>query len=151
MAADTVCRGIREAVSARCHRRGESAAVYALLRKAKLVEPDAAEEAARRVRTAIVPMLRAQRGFRLHLGFVSEACETVGVTLFDDRAAAMEIYERVRAWAAENTRDLSPEEPEVRFGDVLLQRGAAQGLGSADTALFVTIRQYEGAGLFEEV
>lgn len=124
--------------------------MYVLLHKAKLVEAGA-EEAARRVRTVIVPMLRAQRGFRLHLGFVSEACETVEVTFFDDRPAAMEIYERVRTWVAENMRDLSPEQPEVRFGDVLLQRGAAQGLGSADMALFVTIRQYEGVGLFEEV
>jgi quinol monooxygenase YgiN len=125
--------------------------VYALLRKAKLVGPGAAEEAARRVRTGIVPMLRMQRGFRLHLGFVSEACEAVGVTLFDDCAAAMETYERVRTWVAETMRDLTPDEPEVRFGDVLLRRDAAQKLGTADTALFVTIRQYEGVGLSEEV
>ena len=125
--------------------------MYALLRKTKLVEPGAAEEAAQRVRTGIVPMLRMQRGFRLHLGFVSEACEAVGVTFFGDRAAAMEAYQRVRTWVAETMRDLTPGEAEVRFGDVLLRRVATERLGSVDTALFVTIRQYEGVEPSEEV
>jgi quinol monooxygenase YgiN len=124
--------------------------VYALLRKAKLVEPDAAEQAERRVRAGMVPMLRAARGFRLHLGFISEAAEAVGVTLCCDRNAAMETYEQVRTWVAENMRDLTLGEGEVRFGDVSLYRGGPQGLGGGNAALFVTIRQYEGVGASEE-
>ncbi len=93
--------------------------MYALFRKAKLTEPGAAEEAARRIREGVLPFLRARPGFRLHLGFVGEACEAVGVTLFDDRATALETCERVRAWAVENMRDLTTGEPEVRSGTVL--------------------------------
>lgn len=119
--------------------------MYALLRKSKLAKPGGADEAARRARDGIVPILTGRPGFRLHLGFVSEAGEAVAVTLFDDRGPALDAHERVRAWAAENMRDLTPGEPEVRSGAVLLHRGgAALALVGAATALFVTVRQYDG-------
>jgi heme-degrading monooxygenase HmoA len=124
--------------------------MYALLRKAKLIEPRAAEEAARCIRSGIVPILKARPGFRLHLGFVSEACETVGVTFYDHREAALDAYERVRVWGAENMHDLTPDEPEMRFGAVLLHRGTVQTLAGREVALFVTIRQYESVGGSEE-
>jgi hypothetical protein len=113
------------ALSARRNRGGEAQAVYALLRKSKLPEPGGADEAARRARDGIVPVLKGRPGFRLHLGFVSERSETVGVTLYDGREPALEALERARAWAAEHMRDLAPGEPEVRSGTVLLRRGGA--------------------------
>jgi heme-degrading monooxygenase HmoA len=125
--------------------------VYALLRKNKLAKPGGADEAARRVRDGVVPILKGRPGFRLHLGFVSEASETVGVTFFDGRGPALDALERVRAWAAENMRDLTPDEPEVRSGTVLLHRGAAQALAGGEAALFVTVRQYESVGAAEAV
>jgi quinol monooxygenase YgiN len=125
--------------------------MYALVRKAKLALPGAAEEAARRVRGGAVPLLRAQPGFRLHLGLISEACEAVGVTLFDGRAAAQVALERVLAWAAANMRDLTPGEPEVRGGEVLDQRVPAPGFGDgAEEALFVLLREYTGVGPSDE-
>lgn len=124
--------------------------MYALLRKNKLAETGGADEAARRARDGIVPILTGRPGFRLHLGFVSEASEAVGVTFFDDRAPALDALERVRAWAAENMRDLTPDEPEVRSGTVPLHRGAAQALVGGDAALFVTVRQYESVGAVED-
>jgi heme-degrading monooxygenase HmoA len=125
--------------------------VYALLRKNKLVEPGGAEEAARRVRHGLVPILKGRPGFRLHLGFVSETSETVGVTFFDDREPALDAHERVRAWAAEHMRDLTPDEPEVRSGAVLLHRGgSAQALAGGEAALFVTVRQYDSVGAAAE-
>ena len=120
--------------------------MYALLRKNKLVKPGGADEAAKRARDGIVPILKGRPGFRLHLGFVSEASEAVGVTLFDGREAALDAHERVRAWAAESMRDLTPDEPEVRSGAVLLHRGTAQALAGGEAALFVTVRQYESVG-----
>ena len=57
--------------------------MYALLRRAKLARPGIAEEAARWVREGAVPLLRAQPGFRLHLGFLSEACEAGRPSLFE--------------------------------------------------------------------
>ena len=122
--------------------------MYALLRKAKLARPDAAEEAARRVREGAVALLRDQPGFRLHLGFVSEACEAVGVSLFDDRGAAQAALGRLRAWAAAHMADLTAGDPEVRGGAVLHQRAAAPGLGGAgaEEALFVTVREYDSVG-----
>ncbi len=52
---------------------------------------------------------------------------------------------RRRAWVAENMRDLTPDEPKVRSGAVLLRRGgAALALAGGDAALFVTVRQYDG-------
>ncbi len=125
--------------------------MYALLRKNKLVEPGGAEEAARRVRHGLVPILKGRPGFRLHLGFVSETSETVGVTFFDDREPALDAHERVRAWAAEHMRDLTPDEPEVRSGAVLLHRGgSAQALAGGEAALFVTVRQYDSVGAAAE-
>jgi hypothetical protein len=85
----------------------EAEDVYALLRKAMLAVPGIAEEAAQRVREGAVPILRAQPGFRLHVGFVSEAGEAVGASLFDDRVAARSALERVLAWAAASMADLS--------------------------------------------
>ena len=124
--------------------------MYALLRKNKLAKPGGADEAARRARDGIVPILKGRPGFRLHLGFVSEASETVGVTFFDGRGPAFDALERVRAWAAENMRDLTPDEPEVRLGAVLLHRGTAQALAGGEAALFVTVRQYDSAGTAAE-
>jgi len=124
--------------------------VYALLRKSKLAKPGCADEAARRARDGIVPILKGRPGFRLHLGLVSEAGEAVGVTLYDDRGPALDALERVRAWAAENMRDLTPDESEVRSGAVLLRRGAAQALAGGEAALFVTVRQYDSVGAAAE-
>jgi heme-degrading monooxygenase HmoA len=124
--------------------------VYTLLRKNKLIKPGGADEAAQRVRDGIVPILKGRPGFRLHLGFVSEASEAVGVTLYDDREPALDAHERARAWAAEHMRDLTPDEPEVRLGAVLLRRGTAQALVGGDAALFATVRQYESAGTAAE-
>ena len=125
--------------------------MYALLRKSKLAKPGGADEAARRARDGIVPILKGRPGFRLHLGFVSEASEAVGVTLYDGREAALEAHERVRAWAAEHMRDLTPDEPEVRSGAVLLHRGgSAQALAGGEAALFVTVRQYDSVGAAAE-
>ncbi len=98
-----------------------------------------------------MPILKGRPGFRLHLGFVSEASEAVGVTFYDGHEAALDAHERVRAWAAENMRDLTPDEPEVRSGAVLLHcGGAAQALAGGEAALFVTVRQYESVGAAEE-
>jgi quinol monooxygenase YgiN len=125
--------------------------VYALIRKAKLARPEAAEEAVRRVREGAVPPLRAQPGFLLHLGFLSEACEAVGITLFGGRAAAQAALGRLRAWAAADLGDLTAGEPEVRAGAVLRHRLPASRIGSgAEKALFVTVREYEGVGPNEE-
>ena len=129
--------------------------MYALLRRSKLAMPGAAEEAARRVREGAVPILRAQPGFRLHLGFLSEACEAVGVSLFDDRASAQTALEQVRAWAAANMADLTPGEPEVRGGEVSHHHTPARGRGGsggagAEPALFVVVREYGGVGPSEE-
>jgi hypothetical protein len=124
--------------------------VYALLRKAKLAEPGAAEEVARRIGEGVVSALLGRPGFRFHLGFVSEVSEAVGVTVFDDRATALEAFEWLRAWAARNLRDLTVGEPEVHSGEVVLRRGAAQWGSDLEAMLFVTIRQYEGVGPSEE-
>ena len=124
--------------------------MYTLLRKNKLVKPGGADEAARRVRDGVVPILKGRPGFRLHLGFVSEASETVGVSFYDGRGPALDALERVRAWAAEHMRDLTPDEPEVRLGAVLLHRGTAQALVGGEAALFVTVREYESAGTATE-
>jgi quinol monooxygenase YgiN len=124
--------------------------MYALVRKAKLAEPGIAEEATRRVREGAVPLLLAQPGFRLHLGLVSEAGEAVGASLFDDRMAAGPALERVLAWAAASMGDLTPGEPEVLSGEVRQHEDPAPGLGVLGDALFVTIREYEGAGPNEE-
>ncbi len=123
--------------------------MYALVRKAKLAAPGAAEEAARRVREGVVPILRDQPGFRLHLGFLSEACEAVG-SLFDDRTAAQAALGRLRAWAAAAMADLMGGEPEVRGGEVVHRRAPASRLGVGEgEALFVTVREYEGVGASE--
>ena len=124
--------------------------MYALLRKNKLPKPGGADEAEQRVRDGIVPILKGRQGFQLHLGFASEARETVGVTFYDDREPALDAHERVRAWVAENMRDLTPDEPEVRSGAVPLHRGAVQALAGEEAALFVTVRQHESMGAVEE-
>ena len=124
--------------------------MYALVRKTKLAATGAAEEAARRVREGAVPILRDQPGFRLHLGFLSEASEAVGVSLFDDRTAAQAALGRLRAWAAAAMADLTSGEPEVRGGEVLHRRAPASRLGAGEgEALFVTVREYEGVGASE--
>jgi quinol monooxygenase YgiN len=127
--------------------------VYAVLRKAKLADPGAAGEAARRVRESLVPLLRSALGFRLHLGLVSEACEAVGASLFADHATGRAALRQARTWAASAMADLTAGEPVVRAGEVSHHRVPAPGPGGAGEdggSLFVVVREYRGVGRSEE-
>ena len=126
--------------------------MYALLRKAKLALPSAAEEAARWVREGAVPTLRAQPGFLLYLGFLSESCEAVGISLFEDREAAHAALGRLREWAVTSMADVTQGEPEVRCGMVLrhLLPAPTFGIGGKE-ALFVTVREYRSTAPSEEM
>ena len=126
--------------------------MYALLRKAKLALPSAAEEAARRVREGAVPTLRAQPGFLLYLSFLSESREAVGISLFDDWEAAHAALGRLRERAETSMTDLTQGDPEVRCGMVLRHLLPPPNVGIGwEEALFVTVREYRAAAPSEEM
>jgi hypothetical protein len=54
----------------------------------------------------------------------------------------LDAYQCVRGWVTVNMRDLTPDEPEVRLGAVLLDRGIVRPVFGGEAALFVTMRQY---------
>ena len=92
--------------------------MYVVIRKTKL--SGSAEEAARRARDHILPLIEGRPGFRGYCGFVAEQGDAAySVSVFDDKDTAMDVHRRVREWVAANMRDLMPDEPEVVAGETV--------------------------------
>ena len=69
--------------------------MYVVIRRTKL--GGSAEEAARRTRDHIVPLIEGRPGFRGYCAFVTEQGDAaVSVGVFDDRDTAMDAHRRVR-------------------------------------------------------
>jgi hypothetical protein len=119
--------------------------MYVVIRRTGLA--GSPEEAARRTRDHVVPLLRGRPGFRGYCGFVAatgDAAYSIGV--FDDRDAAMDAHRRVRGWIDANMRDLMPEEPEVVAGETVFDAVAhpQEQREDGQQALFVVVRTYHG-------
>jgi hypothetical protein len=92
-------------------------AMFVVVRK--YAAGDRPEEIARRVGEGLIPVLRAQPGFRAYYAFVSEDGHPVSVSVCDSREAATRSNDRAGAWVAANMRDLIPDPPEVLLGPML--------------------------------
>lgn len=119
--------------------------MYVVIRRTKL--SGSAEEAARRTRDHIVPLVEGWPGFRGYCAFVTEQGDAAySVSVFDDKDAAMEAHRRVREWVEANMRDLMPEEPEVVAGETVFDSIAHPQEQTKDRQrpLFVVVRTYRG-------
>ncbi len=93
--------------------------MYVVIRRTKLRGPP--EEAVRRTREHVVPLLRGRPGFRGYCTFLTERADAaISVSVFDDREAAVRANEQVREWVGANLRDMLPDPPEVLSGEALL-------------------------------
>lgn len=119
--------------------------MYVVIRRTGLT--GSPEEAARRTRDHIVPLVQGRPGFRGYCGFVTEQGDAAfSISIFDDRQTAMDTHQRVREWVRANMGDLMPEEPEVVAGETVFDAIAQPQEQSKDgqQALFVVIRTYHG-------
>jgi quinol monooxygenase YgiN len=119
--------------------------MYVMIRKTKLA--GALDEAVRRARDHIVPLVQGRPGFRGYCGFASEQGDAVyAISVFDDRDTAMDAHGRVREWIGANMRDLMPEEPEVVAGETVFHDVSHPQEQSKDRQppLTVVIRTYLG-------
>jgi hypothetical protein len=96
-------------------------------------------EIMRRVAREIVPLLRERSGFRGYWACQAADGEVFSITLFADRASALEGDGAVRAHVARRFADLLPEAPEVHAGPVhIAVRGEAN---SAEGFASVSLRR----------
>ena len=119
--------------------------MYVVIRRTKL--SGSAEEAARRTRHHIVPLVEGRPGFRGYCAFVPEGGDAAcSVSLFDDRDTAMDAHRRVEEWVEANMRDLMPEQPEVWAGEAVFDSIAhpQEQTKERQQALFVVLRSYRG-------
>jgi quinol monooxygenase YgiN len=119
--------------------------MYVAIRRTKL--SGSAEEAARRARDHIVPLVQGRPGFRGYCGFVAEQGDAAySVSVFDDKDTAMDAHRRVREWIDANMRDLMPEEPEVVAGETVFDAIAhpQEQMKDRQRPLFVVLRTYRG-------
>jgi heme-degrading monooxygenase HmoA len=119
--------------------------MYVVIRRTKL--SGSAEEAARRARDHIVPLVQGRPGFRGYCAFATEQGDAAySISVFDDRDSAMDAHERVRRWIEANMRDLLPEEPEVVAGEAVFHEVAQprEQMKDRQQPLFAVIRAYEG-------
>ncbi len=119
--------------------------MYVVIRRTKLTGPP--EEAARRTRDHIVPLVEGRPGFRGYCAFVAEQGDAAfSVSIFDDRDTAMDAHQRVRRWIEANMRDLMPEAPEVVAGETVFDSIAHPQEQTKDRQqpLFVVLRTYRG-------
>ena len=103
-----------------------------------------------RVRDGFVPLLRRAAGFKGYCAFTSEDGHIVSITIFDDRLSALRANDQVREWVVSNLRDLLPNPPEVTEGEALLY-DVSKLQRDSGSAMFATVRMYEGVGSKEEV
>ena len=119
--------------------------MYIVIRRTKL--SGSAEEAVRRTRDHLVPLVEGRPGFRGYCAFVTERGDAaVSVSVFDDKDTAMDAHQRVRQWVEANMRDLMPEEPEVVAGETVFDSIAHPQEQTKDRqrSLFVVLRTYRG-------
>jgi quinol monooxygenase YgiN len=119
--------------------------MYVVIRKTGLT--GSPEEAARRTRNHIVPLLLERPGFRGYCAFVTEQGDAAySVSIFDDKDTAMDAHQRVRSWVNANMRDLMPEEPEVVAGETVFDSIAhpQDQRANQQESLFLVIRTYRG-------
>jgi heme-degrading monooxygenase HmoA len=119
--------------------------MYVVIRRTKLSVP--AEEAARRTRDHVVPLVQGRPGFRGYCAFVAEQGDAaVSGSVSDDRDTAMDAHRRVRQWVGADMRDLMPEEPEVVAGETVFDSIAHPQEQTKDRQrpLFVVVRTYHG-------
>ena len=119
--------------------------MYVVIRRTKLGGP--AEEAARRTRDHIVPLVEGRPGFRGYCAFVTEQGDAAySISVFDDKDTAMDAHGRVRQWVEANMLDLMPEEPEVVAGEAVFDSIAHPQEQKKDRqrSLFVVVRTYHG-------
>lgn len=106
-----------------------------------------AEEAARRARDHIVPLVEGRPGFRGYCAFITEQGDAAySISVFDDRDTAMDAHRRVMEWVDANMRDLLPEEPEVAAGETVFDSIAHPQEQTKDRQrpLFVVLRTHRG-------
>ncbi len=119
--------------------------MYVVMRRTKL--SGSAEEAVRRTRDHIVPLVEGRPGFRGYCAFVTDQGDAaLSVGVFDDKEAAADAHQRVRRWIEANMSDLMPEEPEVVAGETVFDSIAHPQEQTRDRqqALFVVVRTYRG-------
>ena len=100
----------------------------------------------RKVEAGLVPMLKAQPGFRLYCAFLNEEGEGVSVTAFDDREQAIRANERVFGWVEANLRDLLPEPPEVVAGECGVAEVAPGWRAGQGQPPIVVVREFDKLG-----
>ena len=116
-----------------------------VIRRTKL--SGAPDEAARRTRDHIVPLIEGRPGFRGYCGFVAERGDAAySISVFDDKDTAMDAHRRGRQWVEANMRDLMPEPPEVVAGETVFDSIAHPQEQTKDRqqSLFVVLRTYHG-------
>jgi quinol monooxygenase YgiN len=119
--------------------------MYVMIRRTGLAgSPD---EAAQRARDHILPLVQGRPGFRGYCGFLTEQGDAAySISIFDDRATAMDAHQRVRQYIDANMPDLMPDEPEVTAGETVFHEVAQPQEQHRQTqkSLFVVIRIYTG-------
>jgi heme-degrading monooxygenase HmoA len=111
-----------------------------------------ADEIARRLGEGLVPILRQQPGFKGYCVFLTEGQgqgqgQIGSLTVFDDKPASDAACGPTDAWIEANMRDLLPAPPMITAGVVQHYEIADERHRQErrDDALFVVIREYEGA------
>jgi heme-degrading monooxygenase HmoA len=119
--------------------------MYVMIRRTGLVgSPD---EVVQRTRDHIVPLVQGRPGFLGYCGFVTENGDAAySISIFDDRATAMDAHQRVRQYIDANMRALMPAEPEVTAGETVFHELVQPQEQRRDSQkpLFVVIRIYSG-------
>ena len=119
--------------------------MYVVIRRTKLTGPP--DEAARRTRDHIVPLVEGRPGFRGYCAFLAEQGDAAySISVFDDKDTAMDAHQRVRQWVEANMRDLMSEQPEVVAGETVFDSIAHPQEQTKDRqrSLFVVLRTYRG-------
>ncbi len=124
--------------------------MYVTLRRYAEVGARMYEMIARKVEAGLVPMLKAQPGFRCYCAIVTEDGDGVSVTVFDDREQATRADERVRGWGRANLRDLLPDRPEVFAGECGIAEVSGERRADQRQPPYIVVREFADLGPVEE-
>jgi heme-degrading monooxygenase HmoA len=100
----------------------------------------------RKVEAGLVPMLKAQPGFRLYCALLTEDGDGVSMTVFDEREQAIEANGQALAWVRDNLGDVVPEPPEVVAGECGLAEVAPGRGADQRQPPYVVVREFQNLG-----
>lgn len=104
--------------------------MFVAIRRYVAVDPDSADEVARRANEGFIPIIKDAPGFQAYYLVNGGGGVVTTVSVFDDQAGAEESNRLAADWIGQNLASLLPNPPEITAGEVGAHATSAGPVGA---------------------